>query len=129
MLYYLVLAVIQTEVRPVHVIFLFFYFLHFFSGQYAQQPPMHQAPHFQQPVHIQAPPPQHAPPMQQSSIHIPVGPPSTKVSTATIVPTAYPTAPGNYSIPNPTHLYHKVFSEKHKNTPEDLLLSPKTSLK
>ncbi|KAK3573469.1 hypothetical protein QTP86_024688 [Hemibagrus guttatus] len=64
------------------------------SSQYAQQLPMQQAPHFQQPVHIQAPPPQQAPPMQQSSIHIPVGPPSTKVSTTTIVPTAYPTAPG-----------------------------------
>ncbi|GAA6101508.1 LIM domain-binding protein 3a [Tachysurus ichikawai] len=65
------------------------------SSQYAQQPPMQQAPHVQQPVHIQSTPPlQQAPPMQQSSIHIPVGPPSTKVSTATIVPTAYPSAPG-----------------------------------
>ncbi|XP_047668092.1 LIM domain-binding protein 3a [Tachysurus fulvidraco] len=63
------------------------------SNQYA--PPMQQAQHVQQPVHIQSTPPlQQAPPMQQSSIHIPVGPPSTKVSTATIVPTAYPSAPG-----------------------------------
>ncbi|XP_060728824.1 LIM domain-binding protein 3a isoform X5 [Tachysurus vachellii] len=65
------------------------------SSQYAQQPPMQQAPHVQQPFHIQNTPPlQQAPPMQQSSIHIPVGPPSTKVSTATTVPTAYPSAPG-----------------------------------
>ncbi|XP_053358353.1 LIM domain-binding protein 3-like [Clarias gariepinus] len=65
------------------------------SSQYAQQPPMHQAPYTQQPVHIQSIPPSHqAPPMQQSSIHIPVGPPPAKVvSTATIVPTAYPSAP------------------------------------
>ncbi|XP_060728831.1 LIM domain-binding protein 3a isoform X11 [Tachysurus vachellii] len=64
-------------------------------SQYAQQPPMQQAPHVQQPFHIQNTPPlQQAPPMQQSSIHIPVGPPSTKVSTATTVPTAYPSAPG-----------------------------------
>lgn len=72
---------------------------------------MPQAPHGQQPVYIQSPPPpQQAMPMQQSSIHIPVGPPSTKVvSTATIVPTAYPTAPGN-------------------NIPISLLMSPKTCL-
>ncbi|MCI4376208.1 hypothetical protein PGIGA_G00185700 [Pangasianodon gigas] len=65
------------------------------SSQYAQQPPIQQAPHTQQPLHIQTTPhSQQAPPMQQSSIHIPVGPSPTKVvSTATIVPTAYPTAP------------------------------------
>lgn len=81
-------------------------FIFIFSSQYAQQPPMQQAPHVQQPVHIQSTPPlQQAPPMQQSSIHIPVGPPSTKVSTATIVPTAYPSAPGNYLTLNPALLY------------------------
>ncbi|KAF4090578.1 hypothetical protein AMELA_G00053420 [Ameiurus melas] len=65
------------------------------SNQYAHQPHMQQAPPTQQPHHIQtAPPTQQAPPMQQSSIHIPVGPsPNKLVSTATIVPTAYPTAP------------------------------------
>ncbi|XP_053535792.1 LIM domain-binding protein 3a isoform X4 [Ictalurus punctatus] len=65
------------------------------SNQYAHQPHMQQAPPTQQPLHIQtAPPTQQAPPMQQSSIHIPVGPsPNKLVSTTTIVPTAYPTAP------------------------------------
>ncbi|KAI5617432.1 LIM domain-binding protein 3 isoform X1 [Silurus asotus] len=73
------------------------------SGQYPQQPPMQQAPNAQQPVHMQtAPLMQQAPPMQQSSIHIPVGPSPTKVvSTATIVPTAYPTAPGLIQPPPP----------------------------
>ncbi|XP_058242311.1 LIM domain-binding protein 3a isoform X7 [Hemibagrus wyckioides] len=93
------------------------------SGQYAQQPPMHQAPHIQQPVHIQAPPPQHAPPMQQSSIHIPVGPPSTKVSTATIVPTAYPTAPAcEYQVEKTQRGVH--FREAPVHVPAPALAPP-----
>ncbi|XP_072565878.1 LIM domain-binding protein 3-like isoform X6 [Paramormyrops kingsleyae] len=44
-----------------------------------------------------------APPIQQSSIQIPVGPPSPKVvSTANILPTAYPTAPA--PVPTPVHI-------------------------
>ncbi|XP_067242265.1 LIM domain-binding protein 3a isoform X3 [Chanodichthys erythropterus] len=53
------------------------------SSPYAQPQPMHQQPPMQQP-----------PPMQHSSIQIPVGPPPPKVvSTATIMPTAYPAGP------------------------------------
>ncbi|XP_048863971.1 LIM domain-binding protein 3-like isoform X8 [Brienomyrus brachyistius] len=44
-----------------------------------------------------------APPIQQSSIQIPVGPPPPKVvSTANILPTAYPTAPA--PVPTPVHI-------------------------
>lgn len=71
---------------------------------------MQQAPPPQLPVHFQGTPPTHqAPPMQQSSIHIPVGPSPTKVvSTATIVPTAYPTGPGNFSTSNTSWIYHET---------------------
>ncbi|KAK1791842.1 hypothetical protein P4O66_013821, partial [Electrophorus voltai] len=62
-----------------------------------QTPPMHQAP----PMH-QTPPMHQAPPMQHSSIQIPVGLPAPKVvSTASIVPTAYPSAPA----PAPAQLF------------------------
>lgn len=76
---------------------------------------MQQAPHTQQHVQFQTTPPtQHAPPMQQSSIHIPVGPSPTKVvSTATIVPTAYPTAPGNHSTSSPARMYHEASFRSH----------------
>ncbi|TSK22599.1 LIM domain-binding protein 3 [Bagarius yarrelli] len=81
------------------------------SNQYAQQPPMQQAPHVQQPVRIQsAPHYQQAPPMQQSSIHIPVGSPSAKVvSTATIVPSAYPAAPVPVQAPAPAPAQAPVY--------------------
>uniref|UniRef100_A0A8C1JHV6 LIM domain binding 3a n=1 Tax=Cyprinus carpio TaxID=7962 RepID=A0A8C1JHV6_CYPCA len=50
------------------------------TSSYTQPPPMQQPP----------------PSMQHSSIQIPLGPPPTKVvSTATIVPAAYPAAPGS----------------------------------
>uniref|UniRef100_A0A8B9KEY7 LIM domain binding 3a n=1 Tax=Astyanax mexicanus TaxID=7994 RepID=A0A8B9KEY7_ASTMX len=67
-----------------------------------QPPPMQAAPPTYQPPPMQpAPPTYQPPPMQQSSIQIPVGPPPPKVvSTATIVPTAYPTAPA----PAPVHI-------------------------
>lgn len=56
-----------------------------------QQPPM------QQQLSMQQPPMQQPPPMQHSSIQIPVGPPPPKVvSTATIMPTAYPAGPGSH---------------------------------
>ncbi|XP_049337098.1 LIM domain-binding protein 3a isoform X16 [Astyanax mexicanus] len=68
-----------------------------------QPPPMQAAPPTYQPPPMQpAPPTYQPPPMQQSSIQIPVGPPPPKVvSTATIVPTAYPTAPAPVPAPAP----------------------------
>lgn len=63
-----------------------------------QHPPM-------QPPPMQHPPMQQPPLMQHSSIQIPVGPPPPKVvSTATIVPTAYPAAPGSNRSYNCLHL-------------------------
>ncbi|XP_016412336.1 LIM domain-binding protein 3-like isoform X4 [Sinocyclocheilus rhinocerous] len=56
------------------------------SSSYTQPPPMQQPP----------------PPMQHSSIQIPLGPPPSKVvSTATIVPAAYPSAPAPPMVHKP----------------------------
>uniref|UniRef100_A0A672MX22 LIM domain binding 3a n=1 Tax=Sinocyclocheilus grahami TaxID=75366 RepID=A0A672MX22_SINGR len=58
----------------------------FFCSSYTQPPPMQQPP----------------PPMQHSSIQIPLGPPPSKVvSTATIVPAAYLTAPAPPMVHKP----------------------------
>uniref|UniRef100_A0A671TBX4 LIM domain-binding protein 3-like n=1 Tax=Sinocyclocheilus anshuiensis TaxID=1608454 RepID=A0A671TBX4_9TELE len=58
----------------------------FFCSSYTQPPPMQQPP----------------PPMQHSSIQIPLGPPPSKVvSTATIVPAAYPSAPAPPMVHKP----------------------------
>uniref|UniRef100_A0A671TBX0 LIM domain-binding protein 3-like n=1 Tax=Sinocyclocheilus anshuiensis TaxID=1608454 RepID=A0A671TBX0_9TELE len=56
------------------------------ASSYTQPPPMQQPP----------------PPMQHSSIQIPLGPPPSKVvSTATIVPAAYPSAPAPPMVHKP----------------------------
>ncbi|XP_051945340.1 LIM domain-binding protein 3-like [Xyrauchen texanus] len=76
------------------------FYLSFYSP-YAQPQPMQQPPPMQRPPPMQQPPMQQ-PPMQHSSIQIPIGPPPPKVvSTANIVPTAYPAAPA----PAPT-MFH-----------------------
>uniref|UniRef100_A0A671TAD7 LIM domain-binding protein 3-like n=1 Tax=Sinocyclocheilus anshuiensis TaxID=1608454 RepID=A0A671TAD7_9TELE len=59
---------------------------------------------FSLPVSVWPPPPmqQPPPPMQHSSIQIPLGPPPSKVvSTATIVPAAYPSAPAPPMVHKP----------------------------
>uniref|UniRef100_A0A8C2Q923 LIM domain binding 3a n=1 Tax=Cyprinus carpio TaxID=7962 RepID=A0A8C2Q923_CYPCA len=67
------------------------------SGQGHHHPCAVQHPH-QHPPPMQQPPPS----MQHSSIQIPLGPPPTKVvSTATIVPAAYPAAPAPPMVHKP----------------------------